>query len=322
MPREPRKLSLPVTALALLAAVAGYLLATHFPGPAPLAHQESSHHTPLEQSHPAPAASTPAPATQTARSKKFSPPAGAIQNEMLLRFRNATALQAFLDQAVKSGVRVLGIIPGLNAVRIGFDTPAQADEIGALAPDATGVGFNYIATLPSAPDPSKQDLGGPYLAFANHALTWLGVPSNNSSWGEGVKVALLDTGITAVPGLSQNSISTIDLVSQSGGTTGDLRHGTAMASIIAGNSPDEPGIAPSAQLLSIAVLDGNGAGNSFTVAQGIMDAVNSGARVISMSLGSSGDSSILQDAVNYALAHDVAIVVAVGNDGIGSVSYP
>ena len=176
-----------------------------------------------------------------------------------------------------------------------------------------------MVSLPRAPNPSKQDVGGPYRAFGNGALAWLGVPADNQTWGAGVKVAVLDTGVTAVPGLPQSSITTIDLVGQQGG---DLRHGTAMASIIAGNSTEVPGIAPSTQLLSIAVLNGNGTGDSFTVAQGIMDAVDSGARVISMSLGSSGDSSVLADAVNYALAHDVAIVAAVGNEGTGSVDYP
>ena len=41
-----------------------------------------------------------------------------------------------------------------------------------------------------------------------------------------------------------------------------------------------------------------------------------------MSLGSSGDSPVLRDAVNYALADNVAVVAAVGNDGAGEVAYP
>jgi hypothetical protein len=217
---------------------------------------------------------------------------------------------------------VLGVIPGLNAVRIGFDTSAQGDEILALAPDSAAIGFNYVATVPASPDPAKAEFGGPYQGFGNRAPGWLGVPANNATWGEGVQVALLDTGVAAVPGLSQKTIRTLDLISPPGGATGDMQHGTAMASIIAGGSPDAPGIAPSAQLLSIRVLDGNETGDSFTVAQGIIDAVDNGARVISMSLGSSGDSAILGDAVSYALAHDVAIVAAVGNDGTGNVSYP
>ena len=47
-----------------------------------------------------------------------------------------------------------------------------------------------------------------------------------------------------------------------------------------------------------------------------------GAQIISMSLGSPGDSAILGDAVNFAFEHNVAIVAAVGNEGLGSVSYP
>ena len=319
MLRNPWKMVLPAI---VIAAIAGFLLATRLPrfdAAVDPARAESS----ASQTNSAKKiSSAPLPQAHTAQLKKITPPQGAIRNEMLLRFGNAAAMQKFLDQAARAGARVLGIIPGLNAVRIGFDTPEKAAEIRALAPDSAEVGFNYVAALPGAPDPAKQDPGGPYVAFGSHALDWLGVPANNETWGAGVKVAVLDTGIIPVPGLTQKSITTLDLTGQAGGISGDLRHGTAMASIIASDSPDAPGIAPAAQLLSIAVLDGNGTGDSFTVAQGIMDAVDSGARVISMSLGSEGDSSILRDAVEYALAHNVAIVAAVGNEGTGSVSYP
>jgi hypothetical protein len=319
MPRDKWNSPLPVIALLALAAVAGFLLSTRLPRAASIAEPAIPDNGKIAARNTPADFSTPAPPTQSARHAKFSPPPDAIKNEMLLRFPNAAALQAFLDQAAKAGARVLGVIPGLDAVRIGFDSAAQGDDLRSLVPDSATIGFNYVASLPPAPDPSKPNFGGPYQAFGSGALAWLGVPTDNQTWGQGVTVAVLDTAVTAVPGLSQNSFTSIDLTGQSGG---DIRHGTAMASIIAGNSTDAPGIAPSAQLLSIAVLNGNGTGDCFTVAQGIMDAVDGGARVISMSLGSYGDSSILQDAVNYALAHDVAIIAAVGNDGTGSVDYP
>ncbi len=272
---------------------------------------------------PAPAKKVIAPAANHGTpSRKVALPKGAIPNEMLVRFPNAGALQAYLAEVARAGGRVLGMIPALNAVRIGYDNPDQAARLRAALPEGTSSGFNYTVAPPSNADPSAADVGGPYKGFGDQALAWLGVPADNGSWGKGVKVALLDTALTSVPGLQLNSISQTDLVGRSSGVADDPEHGTAMASIIAGNSPDLRGVAPASQLLDFRVLDGTGIGDSFTVSQGVIDAVTNGARVISMSLGSQGDSPVLASAVEYALSHDVAVVAAVGNDGEGMVSYP
>lgn len=317
-----RKFSPPLAALALIAAIAGFLLASYSFRDGEIVERMSPVAGNTAKQSPDLIFSPNIQAAATARRKKLAPAAGSIKNEMLARFPNAAAMQAFLDRATRAGARVLGIIPELNAARIGFDNAAQGDDIAALAPESAQIGFNFILTAPAPPDPTKQDIGGPYQPFDNGALPYLGVPADNSSWGQGVKVALLDTGVTSVPGLSSQSISTLDLVGQPVGAPDTLQHGTAMASIIAGDSPEAPGVAPAAQVLSVRVLDSNGIGDSFTVAQGIIDSVNNGAQVISMSLGSTGDSSVLHDAVNYALANNVAVVAAVGNDGSSVVDFP
>ncbi len=322
MQRYSWKPLLAVIALVVIPALAGYFLAGRMRAGKALLHEHPGVGDDVDSSV-APAFAKPAPKTvEAVPVRRIFAPAGALKNEMLLRFPNAAALQSFLDKATRAGGRVLGIIPRLNAVRIAFDSAEQEARIRALAPDGGEVGFNYIVAPPDLPDPAKQDPGGPYEAFGDRALSWLGVPADNANWGRGVKVAVLDTSVTDVPGLSKSAINQIDLVGAYGAPTDDPRHGTAMASIIAGTSPDERGIAPASQLLSVRVLDENGVGNSFVVAQGIMDAIDNGARVISMSIGSSGDSSVLSDAVAYALAHDVAIVAAAGNEGLGTVSYP
>lgn len=321
MQLNPWKLPLSAILLVVVPAVAGFLFAGRMRTGKTVAH-EHPRMMEHEEVSGVPSFSKTAPTVEPVPFNRLIAPPGAIKNELLLRFPNAAALQSFLDQATRAGGRILGIIPRLNTVRVGFDDPAQEARLRGLAPQEAEIGFNYIVAPPDLPDPAKQDTGGPYQAFGDQALAWLGVPADNAKWGSGVKVALLDTGVTDVPGLSKESISQLDLAAPTSGAVDDLRHGTALASIIAGTSPDARGIAPGSQLLSIRVLDENGIGNSFTVAQGIMDAVDNGARIISMSLGSSGDSSILSDAVAYALAHDVAVVAAVGNEGIGSVSYP
>jgi subtilisin family serine protease len=99
-------------------------------------------------------------------------------------------------------------------------------------------------------------------------------------------------------------------------------HGTAVASIIAGNESSQLGLAPAVSLLSIRVLNSAGEGDSFTVAEGIVQAVDRGAKVINLSLGGTGESKVLKNAVDYAHRNGALVVAAVGNEGVGEVSYP
>ncbi|SVD63858.1 uncharacterized protein METZ01_LOCUS416712, partial [marine metagenome] len=101
-----------------------------------------------------------------------------------------------------------------------------------------------------------------------------------------------------------------------------LGHGTAIASLIAGTVEGEEGLAPAAEILSIRVLDGEGGGDSFTVARGIVEAAERGAKVINLSLGSDTSSHVLENAVKYAQEKGAVVVAAVGNDGTRGVSFP
>ncbi|MDC0504110.1 S8 family serine peptidase, partial [Verrucomicrobiales bacterium] len=81
-------------------------------------------------------------------------------------------------------------------------------------------------------------------------------------------------------------------------------------------------MAPASDILSIRVLDAEGLGNSYTVASGIVTAVDSGASVINLSVGGYSDSTVLREAVAYAIDSGVAVVAAAGNDGSNAPSYP
>ena len=62
-------------------------------------------------------------------------------------------------------------------------------------------------------------------------------------------------------------------------------HGTSKASIISGQTEGSLGLAPAAEIISIQVLDELGEGDAFTVAKGIIKAVDEGADIINLSLG-------------------------------------
>lgn len=102
-------------------------------------------------------------------------------------------------------------------------------------------------------------------------------------------------------------------------------HGTHVAAIIgatAGNGYSMAGIASNALILPIRVLGASGEGTAVTVADGIRYAVDSGAKVINLSLGAREYSEYLEQAIEYAHAHGALCVAAAGNDGQGELSYP
>ncbi|WP_282704202.1 type VII secretion-associated serine protease mycosin [Streptomyces sp. CC219B] len=163
--------------------------------------------------------------------------------------------------------------------------------------------------------------------------------------GEGVTVAVLDTGVDDEhPDLAGNVLAGKDLVGF-GAQRGDrawARHGTAMAGIIAGHghgyagADGVMGIAPEAKILPVRVIleDGDSArakartsrGNA--LADGIRWAADHGADVINLSLGDDSKSahpeSAEDEAVQYALEKGVVVVASAGNGGEKGdrISYP
>lgn len=144
--------------------------------------------------------------------------------------------------------------------------------------------------------------------------------------GEGVNVAVLDTGIdTDHPDL-QNAI--IDSVDFSGDGIEDANgHGTHCAGIIAArqNNAGFVGVAPKCSLLIAKVLANNGSGAYQWISSGIDWAIDSGAHIISMSLGGSMSADILFKAIHLALNKGVFVICAAGNEGSlfqNSIGYP
>ncbi|TKI82679.1 peptidase S8, partial [Bacillus cereus] len=70
------------------------------------------------------------------------------------------------------------------------------------------------------------------------------------------------------------------------------------------------------------VLDNQGSGTLDAVAQGIREAADSGAKVISLSLGAPNGGTALQQAVQYAWNKGSVIVAAAGNAGNTKANYP
>jgi subtilisin family serine protease len=100
-------------------------------------------------------------------------------------------------------------------------------------------------------------------------------------------------------------------------------HGTRVAGIIAATGNNGSGVAGlnwTAQVLPV-IVSGPCSVSQIDTADGLVWAVNQGARVINMSLQFSSPTEYLHDAILYAVDNDVLVVAASGNSG-SSVTYP
>ncbi|MGQ9572314.1 MAG: S8 family peptidase [Dehalococcoidia bacterium] len=106
----------------------------------------------------------------------------------------------------------------------------------------------------------------------------------------------------------------------------DHGHGTMVAGIVGARSNNGLGVAGTAwgvTVLPVKVLDSTGAGTASDVAQGIIYAAKSGARVINLSMARPSPSRALEGAVREAHnVYGVILVGASGNEGVDGVGYP
>jgi len=185
---------------------------------------------------------------------------------------------------------------------------------------------------------------GTYPAFLNDTVKLIGA---NSLWdkgfrGEGVKVAVIDTGINKKhPNLYDPKVVEEISFVDGEGTEDYQGHGTLVAGIIAGtgeaggkgfygwldekvmNTSIKPGtqvgVAPKAKLLNAKVFNLSGVATVSSIIAGIEWAVEHGADVINMSFGGypMAPKDQLVKAVEKAVAKGVVVVVSAGNWGPG-----
>ncbi|MCU5041377.1 S8 family peptidase [Bacillus cereus] len=137
--------------------------------------------------------------------------------------------------------------------------------------------------------------------------------------GEGIRVAILDTGIDAThPDLAANYKKGMNFTTNNFTDIMDRKgHGTHCAGIIAGcdNSIGIVGVAPKAELYIAKVLADDGSGLVEAIVKGIDWAISEQVDIISMSLGSSNDPGpVLHDAIKRAHEAGIIIVAATGNE--------
>ncbi|MFI9204705.1 type VII secretion-associated serine protease mycosin [Streptomyces sp. NPDC053048] len=158
-----------------------------------------------------------------------------------------------------------------------------------------------------------------------------------TSKGEGVTVAVIDTGVEAtLPNLRGRVLEGRNFSARPGGAQVDPHnHGTRIAELIAGTGAGEHkafGLAPGAVILPLRVASGTDSANAAAAAQAFTEdvsaavryAADSQARVINISMGTRTSSEQLAEAIRYANARGKLIFASVGNSGdkANEVEYP
>jgi thermitase len=195
----------------------------------------------------------------------------------------------------------------------------MAYPISGLQAAKTKNGSTVKATYPN--DPSLWDNWG--WSDVGADMVW-----NNTTASK--NVCVIDTGVDYThPDLAGKVIKGFDFVNYDADPMDDFGHGTHVAGIIAAVANNKKGIAgvSTGKIVAVKVLDANGSGTNYDVAQGIWYCANltgsNSVNILSLSLGGPDPSTSMYTAIDYAVnTKGKLVVAAAGNDGDSTRSYP
>lgn len=257
-----------------------------------------------------------------------------VARQALVRLAPGETLNAFLTRYNTQVVTTPAPISipqrriHLVTLAVGVDEP---QFVADLAADTAVVwaNLNYVAQ-DVEPEPGGRRM---YLRRIEQEYEddvtpgLLGVPQSHViTRGQGVTVAILDTGVdTTHPRLvgegggrllrgfnfigNNTDVSDVGdgVDSNNSGLPDEYAgHGTMVAGLIAR-------VAPGAKLLMLKVMDSDGVTDVFKITQGIYHAIDQGATVINISIGTEAPASVLRDAVLEAESRGVMVVASAGN---------
>ncbi|WP_198673601.1 S8 family peptidase [Algibacillus agarilyticus] len=122
-----------------------------------------------------------------------------------------------------------------------------------------------------------------------------------------------------------DDINGINLVENQAIPEDDNGHGTHVSGVIGAlgnNGKQTVGVCWQASIMSVKVLNANGAGPISNIIEGIYYAIDNGAKIINLSLEFGDYSQAIADAIEYAESKQVVVVTAAGNSGRNLQKHP
>ena len=221
---------------------------------------------------------------------------------------------------------------------------ANSDEVSKLAADTGVDNLSGDPSVQTSMSVSVKATGADQAWAGSSGLLGLGAISGVT--GQGIGVAVVDSGISPHAALANKVVANVSFVTGDPSVLDAFGHGTHVAGIIAGTGSVagsvtplyKGGIAPGVKLINVRVLGANGTGLTSDVIAGIQWAINNRAtyniRVINLSLGhpvfESASTDPLCVKVQQAVDAGIVVVASAGNSGksadgrtvLGSITSP
>lgn len=254
--------------------------------------------------------------------------------EILVKFKSGTS-QANIDKInLKYGAKIINKNTKLDVYRLAVTKGNNLEAMLDLYRQEADIEYaepNYLVNALTVPN---DTFFGQQWALQNTGQGG-GTPNADihatQAWdiGKGssdIIIAIIDTGCDLThPDLIGRFTAGYDYVNNDSDPSDDNGHGTFCAGIAAAATDNQLGIAGfgwGCRIMPVKVLDANGSGTEINLANGITYAVDSGAKVISLSLGGQQPSQTMAEALKYAYDRNVVVCAASGNDGVLGVNYP
>jgi thermitase len=234
---------------------------------------------------------------------------------------------------------VLSYRPQLKVVQVRVGRGWQMEQAMAALRRRAGVRYaepNYIQRITATPNDPKYNLQWAPLKIKMNQAWDIWQPVTQKV------IAIIDTGVQLNhPDLANvlyrdanSNVIGYNVQQPASPPADDKGHGTHVAGTaaaeinngvgvagVAGWNPNVPGSTGFVRIMPVKALV-NGTGTDLDVAVAVDWAVAHGASVISMSVGGTGSSNTLAGSVANAIANDVVVVAAAGNNGNTTLFYP
>ena len=238
-----------------------------------------------------------------------------IPNELVVTLKPGAKID---DLARQLGAKVTGRAEGLNAYRLQFEDAEAAEnarELLAKNSDVDSVDLNYTIVRP----PEGQE------------LTYSSAPPLNlkpKAVGDANRlvVGLIDTAIQPQgSGIDAFLLPSISVAGETKVANSQPTHGTSMSeTILRGISMmvEDSNEGSRVRILPVDVYGNNPTTSTFDVAYGIYRAINGGANIINLSLGSDSGATYLRQVIESGHQQGVLFFAAAGNEPTAAPTYP